>query len=134
MTQHIVPDDAQGSALFPEYSTLYDLVVREVEGLTEEQLDFSSNRWSWAEWSIRHQLSHMAFAIYYWLLIRWGDILFPGGEHGVEDVQGLTVSGFDQRRLDEHRYWDMSIILQKLREETEFRPNDRRRPDRPTHA
>jgi hypothetical protein len=115
MTQQIVPDDAQGSALFPEYSRLYDLVAREVEGLTEAQLDFTSDRWAWAEWSIRRQLSHMAFAMYMWLLVRWGDVLFPEGDHGIDDVQGLTASGFD-RCLDEHRYWEVSIILPRLRE------------------
>jgi len=119
MTQQIVPDDAQGSVLFPEYATLYDLVAREVEGLTDEQLDFSSNRWAWAEWSIRRQLSHMAFAMYMWLLVRWGDVLFPEGDHGVDDVQGLTASGFD-RCLDEHRYWEVSIILPRLREAIEL--------------
>jgi len=43
--QQIVPDDTPRSVLFSEYSTLYDWVAREVEGLTEAQLDFSSNRW-----------------------------------------------------------------------------------------
>jgi hypothetical protein len=77
MSQQIVYDDAPGSVLSPEYPMLYDWVAREVEGLTEAQLDFSSNRWAWAEWSIRRQLSHMAFAIYMWLLVRWGNVLFP---------------------------------------------------------
>ncbi len=43
MAQHIVPDDAQGSVRFPAYATLYDLVAREVEVLTDEQLDFCSD-------------------------------------------------------------------------------------------
>ena len=43
MTQPIVPDDTQGSVLFPEYATLYDLVAREVEGLTEDQLDVTDD-------------------------------------------------------------------------------------------
>jgi hypothetical protein len=119
MTPQLVPDDAPGNVLFPEYATLYDLVAREVEGLTEAQLDFSSHRWAWAEWSIRRQLSHMAFAIYMWLLVRWGKVLFPEGDHGVEDVQGLTDSGFD-RSLDEHRYWEVSVILPRLREAIEL--------------
>ena len=119
MTQQIAPDDAQGSVLFSEYSTLYGWVAREVEGLTEAQLDFSSNRWAWAEWSIRRQLSHMAFAIYMWLLVRWGNVLFPEGDHGVDDIQGLTASGFD-RRLDEHRYWEVPILLPRLREAIEL--------------
>ncbi len=114
MTRQLIPDDARGSELFPEYATLYDLIAREVEGLTDAQLDFAADRWPWAVWSIRRQLSHMAYAIYMWLLGRWGDVLFPAGDHGVDDLQGLTASGFD-RRLDERRYWDAAVILQKLR-------------------
>ena len=122
MTQPIVPDDAQGSVLFPEYATLYDLVAREVEGLTEDQLDFRSDQWSWSGWSIRHQLSHMAFAIYYWLLVRWGETLFPEGDHGVEDVEGVTNKGMldDQRVLDVNRYGDKAVILHKLKEAIEL--------------
>jgi hypothetical protein len=101
--------------LFPEYSGLYELIAREVEGLTNAQLDFSSDQWEWAKWSIRRQLSHMASLIYGWLLVRWGDTLFPDGNHGVADVPGLTASGFD-RRLDDRRYWELPVILHALQE------------------
>ena len=111
MTQNIVPDDAQGSELFPEYSTLYDLIAREVEGLTDEQLDFTSDNWAWAEWNIRRQLSHMANLIYGWLLVRWGNILFPQDHHS----EGGTTSGSDPR-LDETQDWEVSVILHKLRD------------------
>jgi hypothetical protein len=113
MTAHQITEDAPGNVLFPEFATLYDLIAREVDGLTDAQLDFSAPQWAWAEWSIRRQLSHMAFALYMWLLVRWGPLLFPTGEHGVEDVAALTTSEFD-RRLDEHRYWSVTVILQKL--------------------
>ncbi len=46
MTQHDVTEDSPGSALFPEYSTLYDFVAREVEALTDVQLDFTSDNWA----------------------------------------------------------------------------------------
>lgn len=108
-----VSDTAPGSVLFPEYDTLYDLIALEVEGLTEAQLDFSSERWAWAEWSIRFQLSHVAYAMYSWLLVRWGKTLFPHGEHGIEDVPGLTASGFPQR-LDAQRYAALPDLLQQL--------------------
>jgi hypothetical protein len=108
-----ITDDSPGIVLFPEYGELYDLVVREVGGMTEAQLDFCSDQWAWAEWSIRYQLSHMAFVPHMWLLVRWGDTLFPDGDHGVEDLQGLVASGFD-RRLDEHRYRELQVILEKL--------------------
>lgn len=110
-----LPDNAAGSKLFPEYDGLYDLIQAEVVGLTDAQLDFTSDRWAWSVWSIRNQVSHMASLIYRWLAIRWGDVLFPNGEHGVDDVQGLGNSAFD-RRMDETKYWNMPVILEKLRE------------------
>lgn len=84
-----------------------------MEGLTPRQLDFSTDRWAWAEWSIRRQLSHMAFAMYSWPLVRWGGVLFPNGEHGVEDVQGLLTSG-DDRRLDAQRYGEFTVIMMHI--------------------
>jgi hypothetical protein len=41
--------------------------------------------------------------------------LFPDGNHGIADVQGLTASGFD-RRLDDRRYRDLPIILHALQD------------------
>ena len=111
-TQH-VSDDSPGSALFPEYATLYDLIATEVEGLTVDQLDFDSDRWEWSGWSIRRQLSHMASLTYRWLILRWGETLFPEGDHGVDDVSGLADSPSD-RRLDESRYWELPVILDAL--------------------
>ena len=90
MPQQIM-DDSRGTELFPEYATLYDLIAAEVEGLTDEQLDFESDRWEWSKWSTRQQLSHMAFLIYRWLIVRWGETLFPDGEHGVRATVSRTV-------------------------------------------
>ena len=100
MTMQDFSDDSPSTSLFPEYATLYDLIAREVEGLTDEQLDFESDKWGWSEWSIRVQLSHMASLLYRWMLLRWGDVVFPDGNHGVDDVKGLTDSGFDRRLND----------------------------------
>ena len=115
MTNQPITDESPGSALFPEYDTLYELIANEVEGLTDEQLDWTSHDYGWAEWSIRVQLSHMASLIYRWLILRWGDVTFPDGEHGVEDVDGLAASPFD-RRMDETKYYDLPVILSKLQE------------------
>jgi hypothetical protein len=115
MTTSHIPDNAPGTALFPEYNGLYELIIREVEGLTDTQLDFSSDQWEWAKWNIRRQLGHMAALIYGWLLERWGDTLFPDGNHGVADVPGLTATGFD-RRLDDQRHWELPVILHALQE------------------
>ena len=109
-----IPDDAPAARLFPEFDGLYDLIAREVDGLTGEQLDFVSDRWGWSEWSIRMQLSHMASLTFRWMLIRWVDVLFPDG-HGVEDVPGMADSPSD-RRLDDTVYGDIDVIMAKLRE------------------
>lgn len=110
-----LPNDDGAAALFPEFDTLYGLIEAEVAGLTEAQLDWTSEEYAWAEWSIRVQLSHMASLIYRWLLIRWGDVTYPDGDHGVEDVEGLGASPFD-RRLDDTKYYDLDVILEKLDE------------------
>lgn len=113
MNLQTIPDDAPGAVLFPEYGELYALIVREVTGLTDTHLDFRSEQWAWADWSIRRQLSHMASLIYGWLVGRWGATLFPAGDHGVADIPGLTASGFD-RRLDDRRYWALPDLLSAL--------------------
>ena len=114
MSVERIPDDAPANALFPEFETLYDLIAPEVEGLTDEQLDWTSDKWEWAHWSIRRQTSHMASLLYRWLVVRWVDTVYPDGDHGVEDVESLAVSAND-RALDV-RYHDMDEILGKLRE------------------
>jgi len=115
MNLQTITDDTPGTVLFPEYEDLYDLVAREVIGLTDAQLDFRADQWAWADWSIRRQLSHMASLMYGWIVVRWGQTLFPAGDHGMEDVQGLTASGFD-RRLDDRRYWALPVILHTLQD------------------
>jgi hypothetical protein len=115
MNLRTITDDTPGTVLFPEYEKLYDLIAREVTGLTDAQLDFRSDQWAWADCSIRRQLSHMASLIYGWIIVRLGQTLFPDGNHGIADVQGLTASGFD-RRLDDRRYWDLPVILHALQD------------------
>ena len=114
MTQHHIDENSPGSALFPEYATLYDLINSEVEGLSDEHLDFESDQWEWSKWSIRRQLSHMASLLYRWMLIRWGDSLFPQGDHGVRDLEGVAESDSD-RRMDEKTYWKLPTVMQELR-------------------
>ncbi len=104
----MVPEDAPGSALFSEYATLFDLISQELQGLSDEQLDWQSDRWMWSTWSIRRQLSHMSSIFYYWLLQRWGDTLFPGGSSGVGEATALAA-------MDESRYRSLPSILEALR-------------------
>ena len=107
MTQQLISEDSPGSTLFPEYATLLDLISREVQGLSDEQLDWQSDRWEWSKWSVRRQLSHMSSVFYSWLLRLWGDTLFPDGGHGVDDVTAL-VEMYDSRE-------DLPTILDALR-------------------
>lgn len=115
MTKTTISNKSPGKILFPQFATLYDLISSEVEGLSNQNLDWDSDRWEWSKWSIRRQLSHMASVIYRWLALRWGDVLFPEASHGIVDLKGLASSSFN-RRMDEDKYWKMPIIMQKLKE------------------
>ena len=44
-----VSDHAPGSALFPEFDALYDLIANEVSGLSDARLDWTSADYGWAE-------------------------------------------------------------------------------------
>jgi len=114
-----ISDDAPATLLFPQFeSELYRIAASEMEGLTEEQLDFESDKWGWSAWSIRRHLSHMASGHFRWFWARWGLQMFPGGAPpdapNPEDTKAMTESKYD-RRLDEDLYWDVSLILEKLR-------------------
>ena len=113
MTNQLIADDSPASALFPEFDTLYDLIANEAQGLTDAQLDWTSEDYAWAEWSIRNQLSHMASLLYRWLILRCGDTLFPDGDHGIEDVRSIADSPSD-RRLDDEEYRELPVILDML--------------------
>ena len=115
MTNQSITDDSPASALFPEFDSLYDLIANEAHRLTDEQLDWTSDDYAWAEWSIRNQLSHMASLTYRWLILRCGDTLFPDGEHGIADIRSIADSPSD-RRLDDSKYWELPVILDMLNE------------------
>ena len=115
-----IPDDSPATLLFPQFeSSLYLMAASEVEGLNEEQLDFESDRWGWSEWSIRRHLSHIASGHIRWFWQRWGRTLFPDGlPPGLpspEEFDALCESKYD-RRLDEELYWNVDVLLEKLRQ------------------
>ena len=115
MTGLDMSDSAPATALLPELeSELYRMISAEVEGLSDEQLDFESDRWEWSKWSIRRNLSHVASGDYRWLLLRWGPQLFPEGLPDIADLDNIMNSPYD-RRLDENVYWEVSSILAVLR-------------------
>ena len=111
-----MPDSTPGNEVFPQFGTLHDLVAPEVEGLTDEQLDWDSEQWEWARWSIRRQVSHMASFIPGWLLRQWGSRLFPDGFEELDDLQELVPEPAEGivRWLDETEYHDMDDILVRL--------------------
>ena len=116
MPDHRLPEDAPATRLFPQFEAeLYTMVATEVEGLTDPQLDFESDKWEWSKWSIRRNVSHVASGDYRWLVLRWGDQLFPQGLPEAEELESLAASPFD-RRLDEGKYWRIDAILEKVRD------------------
>ena len=115
MNNSTMQDDAPGTQLFPQFEDeIYDMIAGEIEGLTDEQLDFDSDRWGWSAWSIRRNVSHMASGDFRWLLQRWGERLFPDGVPHVDDLDSILSAEFD-RRLDENVYWRIEDILAVLR-------------------
>ncbi len=120
MAQQQISGDAPGITLFPQFRTeIYDMYLRELAGLTDEQLDFQSDRWGWSEWSIRRNVSHVASGDFRWLLRRWGELLFTEGLPEIDDREGIIDSPYD-RRLDETRYWELDSIMAVLRKGLDF--------------
>ena len=116
MADRLVTEDSPATGLFPQFETeLYRMIATEVEGLTNSQLDFQSERWEWSKWSIRRNLSHMASGDFRWFWDRWGAILFPDGLPNGAELDALMASAFD-RRLDENLYWEPGVLLEKLKE------------------
>ncbi|MBI3743604.1 MAG: hypothetical protein HY261_04880 [Chloroflexi bacterium] len=65
------------AALRERFDNFMPLVRAEAVGLTQPQLDWASDHWSWSTWSIRRQLTHMTAVGYGWLCTRWGAQLYP---------------------------------------------------------
>ncbi len=107
-----------GREVFSEYSSLYSMIWSEVRDLDSRFMDFNSSEWEWSRWSIRMQLSHMASLIFRWMIVRWGEKLFPEHDHGIADVRGIAQA--DDRRMDQALYWDKSVIMSKLKQGIEL--------------
>ncbi len=103
-----------GRSLLPGYWEIGASIHAELDGLSDHQLDWTSDRWDWAEWSVRRQASHMASMLYRWMLLRWGDQLFPDGS-GLDEKQvtALAASSTD-RALDENLFRDIADITRAL--------------------
>lgn len=113
-------DNDSAVALFPQFGDkLYFMAFDELSDLTDESLDFTSERWGWSQWSIRQNLSHMAFGPYNWFWGRWKEILFPGGLPNGRELDDLLNLARD-RQLDAEKYWELNDLLAKLRESLNF--------------
>ena len=114
MTKEPLSDDAPATELFPQFQAeLYRMVSEEVAGLTDEQLDWYSDRWEWSKWSIRRQVSHMGSFVPGWLFRRWGEQLFP---QGTEHLGRLaeTYPSPTKRWMDESQYWALPELLERI--------------------
>ncbi len=100
--------------LFPLFSSYEGMVAREVEGLTDAQLDWTSPRWGWSEWSIRNNISHVASHLFRWYILRWGDQIFPEGIPFRDEVDYLAA--LPHRQLDKEQWWEIDVVLGKLGE------------------
>ena len=102
-----------GRELFPGLPSLPGMYAREVEGLSEAQLDRARPEKSWGQWSIRQQVSHMAFVNYRWFLGNWGPILF--GDKPPRDITLADTGGAD-RMMDPRRFHGLPGLLDALRD------------------
>ena len=113
-----MPEDAD-SGLMPPYRRLVTWATAEVEGLTDDQLDLDDHspdkEGMW--WSIRRQVSHMAWDALVFTHRRCGRLLWPDGdapEPIVWDDHRLGPQRRWDRVLDEDLFWQMPDLLSKL--------------------
>ena len=96
----------------------------EVHGLSEAQLNFDSEEpgHEWMQWSIRRQLSHVAWIHLAVMHRRFRTFLWPDGKIPTpirwEDHRLGTMKS--DRRLDESAHWDIDDILAKLKLGTDW--------------
>ncbi len=114
-----MPADPTSGAM-PYYPHLVTWDEAEVEGLTEAQLDFDDvhpdREWMW--WSMRRQVSHMAWDALVFPHRRCPELLWPDGNDPAPVVwehHHLGPSMKYDRMLDEDLYWQMPDLFAKLR-------------------
>lgn len=113
-----MPDDPAVGAM-PHYRHLTAWIAAEVEGLTAAQLDFDDRsperEWMW--WSIRRQVSHVAWDSLVFAHRRCAPLLWPDGDEPEPIVWAHHHLGpqmkYD-RVLDEDLYREVPDLLEKL--------------------
>jgi hypothetical protein len=113
-----MPDRPAVGAM-PPYRRLLEWVRAETGGLTGDQLDFDDTspdrEWMW--WSIRRQVSHLAWDALVFTHRRCGHLLWPDGnepEPIVWEHHHLGANMKYDRRLDEDLYWHVPDLVAKL--------------------
>jgi len=103
----------------PPYRRLAAWVRAETEGLTDAQLDFDDTHpdreWMW--WSIRRQVSHIAWDALVFTHRRCGHMLWPDGgepEPIVWEHHHLGPKMKYDRLLDEDLYWEIPDLIAKM--------------------
>lgn len=103
----------------PPYGRLVDWVKAETAGLASAQLDFDDtspeNEWMW--WSIRRQVSHIAWDALVFTHRRCGQLLWPDGNKPAPVVwehHHLGPNMKYDRLLDEDLYWDAPDLIAKM--------------------
>ena len=113
MAQHATPNDTPGTVLFPGFGAVPAMVADEVAGLTDAQLDWTSDQWVWSQWSIRRQVAHIGSFIASWLLDRWGTHLFPDGLDSLGDLAAVVPTP----EAEWHRTgepWPLPVLLERV--------------------
>ncbi len=113
-----MPEDETVGAM-PPYRRLLGWVTDEVDGLTDEQLDLDDlspeKEWMW--WSIRRQVSHIAWDSLIFTRRRCEALLWPDGQ--VPDTIAwedhyMKPDAPHDRVLDESLYWKVPDLIDKL--------------------
>ena len=113
-----MPDDLSVGAM-PPYRRIVGWVRAEVDGLTGDQLDFDDpspeREWMW--WSIRRQVSHMAWDALVFTHRRCGHLLWPDGDEPEPVVwkhHHLGPAMKYDRMLDEDLFWEIPDLISKM--------------------
>ena len=113
-----MPEDAT-LGLMPPYRRLVDWLRAETDGLTDQQLDVddSSPDKEWMWWSIRRQVSHIAWDALVFTHRRCASLLWPDGDEPEPVVWKHHHIGPEMkcdRRLDEDLYWEVPDLIAKM--------------------
>jgi hypothetical protein len=113
-----MPEDMASGAM-PYYPHLFTWAKAEAEGLSEVHLDFADHHpdreWMW--WSIRRQVSHMAWDALVFPHRRCAKFLWPDGNAPTPIVwehHHLGPAMKHDRMLDADLFWHMPDLLAKL--------------------